>query len=130
MLRFARGADALTDQELERLLEDLESDRAERKESAADGEKIRQAICAFANDLPDHQAPAVVFVGVRDDGSCAGLIITDKLLLNLAQMRDDGAIQPLPSMAVQKKHLGNCDFAVILAHRESPITETRTSPRP
>ena len=40
----------LTDIELEALLKDLESDRAERKESwAGDApDKARQAVCAFA----------------------------------------------------------------------------------
>ncbi len=55
----------LTVSELESLLGDLESDRVERKESVSDNNKIRQAICAFANDLPDHQQPGVVFIGVR-----------------------------------------------------------------
>lgn len=43
----------MNDQELLELRQDLESDRVERKASDADGEKIRQAICAFANDLPN-----------------------------------------------------------------------------
>ena len=41
-----------SDSELELLMSDLESDLVERKESAADGRKIRRNICAFANDLP------------------------------------------------------------------------------
>ena len=39
--------------ELEALMSDLESDLVERKESAADGRKIRRNVCAFANDLPE-----------------------------------------------------------------------------
>jgi len=42
----------LTDRELTSLMGDLESDRVERITSAAYGGKIRQAICAFANDMP------------------------------------------------------------------------------
>lgn len=42
----------LPDQELTSLMSDLESDRVERKTSAAEGGNIRQAICAFANDTP------------------------------------------------------------------------------
>lgn len=102
------------DQELERLLIDLESDRAERKASHSDSEKIRQAICAFANDLPDHRQPGVVFVGAHDDGSCAHLAITDELLRTLADMRSDGNILPLPSMTVQKRTLRGCELAVII----------------
>jgi ATP-dependent DNA helicase RecG len=104
----------MLDHELENLLLDLESDRVERKASAKDVEKIRQAICAFANDLPDHRAPGVVFVGVNDDGSPSGLEITDQLLLNLAAIRDDGLILPLPSMVVQKRTLRGTEVAVVL----------------
>lgn len=44
-----------TDQELLHMLEDLESDRVERKESFSGdvSKKAREAICAFANDLPN-----------------------------------------------------------------------------
>ncbi len=103
----------LDDQELEALLDDLESDRVERKESLSDRQKIRQAICAFANDLPGHALPGVLFVGVRDDGSCAGLTITDELLRNLADLRDDGSILPLPSMTVEKRAVRGCEVAVV-----------------
>lgn len=43
-----------TDTEMEQLLDDLESDLIERKESwKGDApDKGRQAVCAFANDLP------------------------------------------------------------------------------
>jgi len=104
----------LTNQELEELLADLESDRVERKASLADTGRIREAICAFANDMPDHQKPGVVFIGARDDGSCAGLSITDELLRTLADMRSDGNILPLPTMTVQKRTLRACDMAVVL----------------
>ena len=52
-------------EDLRKLLDDLESDLVERKESwAGDApEKGRQAVCAFANDLPDHRKPGVPFVG-------------------------------------------------------------------
>jgi hypothetical protein len=39
---------ALPDQELIALLTDLESDRVERKENAANSDRLREAICAFA----------------------------------------------------------------------------------
>ena len=103
----------LTVSELESLLGDLESDRVERKESVSDNNRIKQAICAFANDLPDHQQPEVVFIGVRDNGTCANLPITDQLLLTLANMRSDGNIQPFPIMTVQKKLLDGCEVAVL-----------------
>jgi ATP-dependent DNA helicase RecG len=104
----------MTDQELEVLLDDLESDRTERKESVSDGDKIRQAICAFANDLPNHRQPGVLFVGVDDKGRCCRLPITDQLLLTLSNMRSDGNILPLPFMTVQKRTLKGCDLAVVM----------------
>lgn len=103
----------MDDRALEQLLQDIESDRMERKASASDGENIRQTICAFANDLPNHRKPGVVFVGVNNDGTCANLPITDKLLLALAEMRADGNIQPFPMMTVQKRTLLGCEMAVI-----------------
>ncbi len=66
---------AYSDVELEALMADVESDVVERK-ATLDGDvprAVRQAICAFANDLPDRRRAGVVFIGVRDDGAPAGL---------------------------------------------------------
>jgi predicted HTH transcriptional regulator len=92
----------MDEQELARLLKELESDRAERKASPSDGKKIRQAICAFANDLPNHKKPGVLFIGVKDNGTCANLPITDQLLIDLASIRSEGKILPLPVLQVNK----------------------------
>lgn len=86
----------MNDQDLLALLRDLESDRVERKRSASDKVKIREAVCAFANDLPNHGEPGVLFVGVEDDGSCSGTDITDELLLQLSDVRSNGNILPRP----------------------------------
>jgi len=104
----------MTDQELEALLNDLESDRVERKESISDGDKIRQAICAFANDLPDCRQPGVLFIGASDRGGGVGLSISDQLLITLSNMRSDGNILPMPSMTVQKRTLKGSDMAVVV----------------
>lgn len=105
----------MSDADLESLLGDIESDRAERKETYRGDvpEKLRQAICAFANDLPNHQKPGVVFIGAKDDGSPSNIVVTDELLLQLAGIRSDGNILPLPSMTVQKRTLRDADMAVI-----------------
>ncbi len=100
--------------ELEELLLAGESDRIECKSAISQRDKIRQAICAFANDLPNHQQPGVIFVGVHDDGACANLPITDELLLTLADMRSDGNIVPFPSMNVEKRVLAGCEMAVVI----------------
>lgn len=105
----------LTDAELEALLNDLESDRAERKESLRGDapEKVRQAICAFANDLPDHRKPGVVFIGAKDDGAPSKTAITDELLRQLADIRTDGNTLPLPTMTVEKRILKGAEIAVV-----------------
>ncbi len=100
-------------EELECLYRDLESDRVERKASASDLDRIREAICAFANDLPGHGKPGVVFVGVHDDGGCADLSVDDALLTRLAGLRDDGVIHPIPSMTVQRVEIDGCAVAAI-----------------
>lgn len=105
----------MNDLQLESLLKDLESDRVERKASlSSDRSVLRQAICAFANDLPNHQKPGVLFIGVNDDGSCANIHITDELLRTLSDMRSDGNILPFPSITVQKRTFGGCELAVVI----------------
>jgi ATP-dependent DNA helicase RecG len=104
----------MNDDELVPLLLDLESDRVERKESLSDAGRIRQAICAFANDMPNHQEPGVIFIGARDDGSCANLAVTDEMLLTLANMGSDGNILPFPNMKVQKRTIQGDEMAVVI----------------
>jgi ATP-dependent DNA helicase RecG len=103
----------MDDQDLEALLVDLESDRVERKASLTDREKIRQAICAFANDQPDSQQPGVLFIGANDDGTRSDFAITDEALLSLASWRDNGQILPLPSMSVEQRVLRGERFIVV-----------------
>jgi len=105
----------LTDKELEALLDDTESDRAERKESFNGDvpKKARQAVCAFANDLPNHNQPGVLFIGVKDNGEPSDLDVTDRLLLSLADMKTDGNILPLPVLSVEKRTLKSAEIAVV-----------------
>ena len=109
--------------ELEVLMREGESDRVERKRSAADRSGIRRNVCAFANDLPGRGASGVIFIGVEDDGRCAGLSIDDRVLRDLAGLKDDGNILPLPSILVEKRSLGGCDVAVVIVHpsRDTPV---------
>ena len=106
---------SLNDNDIEALLDSGESDRAEFKESLRGDAptRIREAICAFANDLPDHRRPGVVVVGVRDNGAIADLDVTDELIRQLADMKTDGNIVPPPSLTVEKRTLRGKDVAVI-----------------
>lgn len=105
----------LDDSELTTMMRDLESDLIERKESYRGDAptKLREAVCAFANDLPHHGRAGVVFVGLRDDGTPSGLPITDELLRSLADIKNDGNIVPPPSMSVSKRTLDGVDVAVV-----------------
>ena len=104
-----------SDQELLALLDSLESDRVERKESFKGDvpKKARQAVCAFANDLPNHNEPGVLFIGAKDNGEPCGLAVTDQLLLSLADMKTDGNILPLPVLSVEKRLLKGAEMAVV-----------------
>lgn len=103
----------LTPQELESLLTDLESDRIERTTSISNTDKFAEAICAFANDYPNHRMPGYLLIGVRDDGALDGLQVTDLLLRNLAGIRADGNVLPPPAMSVAKFSMPGGDVAVV-----------------
>lgn len=105
----------LSDDELKALLAAPESDRVERKESFRGDapNSVREAVCAFANDLPGHAAPGVVFIGIKDNGDPAGLVVTDELLRNLSDIKTDGNILPPPTMLVERRTIGDIDVAVV-----------------
>ena len=105
----------LTDEELLQIIEDDEADRVEFKESLSGNspERIREAICAFANDLPDYRVPSFIFVGVKNDKTFTGLSVTDELLQQLADMKTDGNIVPPPSLTVENRVLGGNQIAVV-----------------
>lgn len=100
-------------EELEAMLTDIESDRVEHTRSLEKLDKFGEAICAFANDLPNHRKPGYLFVGANPDGTASNAEIDDRLLQTLAGFRSDGNIQPLPVMTVQKWSLGGGDMAVL-----------------
>ena len=103
------------DAELTLLLDELESDRVERKAhwQGKTAQKAREAVCSFANDLPRHNQAGILFIGANDDGSPSGEPITDQLLTTLAHIRDDGKILPLPMLAVEKRVLKGTEMAVV-----------------
>lgn len=104
-----------SDDDLLKLLDETEADLAERKETwKGDApEKGRQAVCAFANDLPNHGKPGVLFVGVKDNGIPTNLAITDELLQTLGSIKTDGKILPPPTLVVEKRLLKNVEVAVV-----------------
>ena len=104
-----------TDEELLQIIQEDETDRVEFKESLSGSapKDIREAICAFANDLPRHEKPGFVFVGVRKNKTVVDLPITDELLRQLADMKTDGNILPPPSLTVEKRVLQGKEIGVV-----------------
>jgi len=63
----------ITEDELSILMGDLESFRVERTTSVSDTTKFCEAICAFANDMPNSKQPGYLLVGVNDSGEPRGV---------------------------------------------------------
>jgi len=103
----------LTKEQLKVLLSDLESDRIERTTSTTHTDKFAQAVCAFANDYPNHRQPGYLIIGVDDKGVPSGLTVTDQLLQNLGALRSDGNILPIPALSVAKFELEGGQVAVV-----------------
>lgn len=105
-----------SDVQLEAMMTDLESDCVERKQSFQGDapRKVREAVCAFANDLAGHAEPGVVLIGVHDNGTTMpGFVVSDELLLSLASIKTDGNIVPPPSLFVEKRSLQGGEVAVV-----------------
>jgi ATP-dependent DNA helicase RecG len=102
----------LTDDELRQRLRDLEAFNVERTEAARNTDKLGEAICAFANDLPDSRTTGVLFVGAKDNGDCAGLEITEQIVQTLMGFGRDGQILPLPNIHVRKISLDGCTMVL------------------
>lgn len=103
----------MTEQELKELIAQHEADRIEFTISTKDTDKFSEAVRAFANDLPKHDRPGHLVIGVDDNGRYAGISISDQLLRNLGGLRDDGNIQPLPAISVEKIVTAQGEVAVI-----------------
>ncbi len=117
-----------TDEELMQIIASGESDRVEFKQSLSSNalEKIREAICAFANDLPNHEKPGFVFVGVKDNKTIVGLSEPNQSIEQLSHMKSDGHILPLPSMRVEKHTLEDKEVVVVTVEpADSPPVRCR-----
>jgi len=103
----------ITKDELENLLPQLEQDRIEKTISVNDANKFGEAICAFANDLANRNQPGYLIVGTHDDGTKAGMSITEQNLQTLLDFRTDGRIVPPPSLIVEKFEYPDGELAVV-----------------
>src|SRR6185437_12830644 len=106
----------IDENELKRLLGDLESFRVERTISTTNTDKFREAICSFSNDMPGSRLPGFLLIGADDrTGRPAGIRITDQLLQQLNSYSTDGSILPAPALSVYKIALsgGEGEIAVV-----------------
>lgn len=104
----------ITREELMGLLGDIESDRVECTQAVNDTDKFSEAVTAFSNDFPNHKLPGYLIIGVEDKTrKPVGLHVTDTLLQNLAGLRSNGNIQPLPAITVAKYELIGGEVAVV-----------------
>ena len=103
----------LSDQELQALFAGGESEQVEFCQSPDSRAKIAEAVCAFANDMPDSKKPGVLFIGVKDDGACARLSVTDQMLQQITHIKYSGKLAPLPVMSVRKAVLNQCEMIAV-----------------
>lgn len=100
-------------EDIEILLRDTESFRSERTISTSDTDKFGEAICAFANDMPDSRKKGYLLIGADDEGNRCGLKATDKMLKDIAAIRSDGNILPMPIMNVSSISFDDGDVIVV-----------------
>jgi isoleucyl-tRNA synthetase len=98
---------------IKKLISQSESDRIEKTISTKNIDKFSEAICAFANDFPNHKQAGYLLIGVKDDGTLSGLEVTDELLKDIASIRNNGQILPQPAMIVEKYAFEDGDVAVV-----------------
>ena len=103
----------LTIDQLQDLMVRGESDHVELTTSTKNTDKFGEAICAFANDFPNHRQPGYLLVGVSDKGKASGLTVTDELLRSLAELRSNVNLEPLPAITVKKYTLPEGDVAIV-----------------
>jgi ATP-dependent DNA helicase RecG len=104
---------SLTDAQLRELIAGGESERVEFKASFSDKARIAETVCALANDLGDSRLSGYVLIGVGDTGLPTGLNVDDELLRELAALRLDGHILPLPDMRIERRIVDGKAIAVI-----------------
>ena len=78
---------------LERL-HDSEDNFVERKPDGVNGQDIRKAIVGFANSVPESRT-AVLFIGVRDDGTVQGVSNSDSLQKTVRRICEQQCYPPI-----------------------------------
>lgn len=126
----------ITKEQLKELLYSDETYRVERTITTTNVDKLQEAICAFANDLPDSKKNGYLILGAYDDGRLSGLKVNDELMKNIAALRSNGNILPVPTMSVENFSFPEGDLLVaevtpslMPPHRYRGRTFIRIGPR-
>ena len=83
-----------------------------RPSSLDDSKKFGEAICAFANDLPDEEQPGYLLVGVKPDNTVAGMQLNESIAQRLLDFSKDGRIIPAPTIITKIFRLSEGDVCV------------------
>ena len=102
----------LTEEQLRHMMTDLELENVERTRAFDKVDKMGQAICAFANDLPGRGVPGYLLLGVENNGELSGKRIDDVHLTSLGGLKTEGNLLPPPAMALDVFHFDRGDVAV------------------
>ena len=96
-------------------LSDGESNIVERKQSAASTDEIRRTIVAFANSVPVGDE-AVLFIGVKDDGTIVGCQGTDSNQKKIEDYCRTVAYPPI-NIRTDVREINDCSvLAIIVPH--------------
>jgi len=74
----------ITKDEIQELLHSTETYRVERTTSTGDMDKFQEAICAFANDLPNSRKNGYLILGAYDNGGKTGGKVGGDVVENIA----------------------------------------------
>ena len=94
----------ITKDKIQELLHNTETYRVERTTSTGDMDKFQEAICAFANDLPNSRKNGYLILGAYDNGTLSGLKVTDDLLKKIAAIRSNGRSSSRHSYGGRRTH--------------------------
>ena len=75
----------ITKDEIQELLHSTETYRVERITSTGDMDKFQEAICAFANDLPNSRKKGYLILGAYDNGGKVGGDVVENIVENIAE---------------------------------------------
>ncbi len=89
-----------------------ETFRVEKTISVNRASKFGEAICAFANDLPDEGKSGDLLVGVNDNNEIEGLSLDEQIEQTLLDFSRDGRIIPSPTIFTKIFHLEKGDVCV------------------